>query len=153
MGAFQQLIGQLRFRREYHLVRDPGQLAVFPPAAHASGRYSARQSGRDPGLLRQLRMSHLDLESRLVMNATTAPHRQHRHKRVSLPSQSQDRELQLPYQYRLGGHSETLVVTWRGWNGTSRDFRRGPLNMMWRKCGRQRWACAQPGHRSHEPTV
>ena len=31
------------------------------------------------------------------------------------------------------------------------DFRRGALNVVWRKCGKPNCACAQPGHRGHGP--
>jgi len=31
------------------------------------------------------------------------------------------------------------------------DFRRGTLNVVWRKCGKPNCACAQPGHRGHGP--
>ncbi len=31
------------------------------------------------------------------------------------------------------------------------DFRRGALNVVWRKCGKQNCACARPGHRGHGP--
>ncbi len=31
------------------------------------------------------------------------------------------------------------------------DFRRGALNLVWRKCGKPNCACAQPGHRGHGP--
>lgn len=31
------------------------------------------------------------------------------------------------------------------------DFRRGALNVVWRKCGKANCACAQPGHRGHGP--
>ena len=31
------------------------------------------------------------------------------------------------------------------------DFRRGALNAVWRRCGKQNCACAQPGHRGHGP--
>lgn len=31
------------------------------------------------------------------------------------------------------------------------DFRRGALNVVWRKCGKVNCACAQPGHRGHGP--
>jgi hypothetical protein len=31
------------------------------------------------------------------------------------------------------------------------DFRRGALNVVWRKCGRPNCACARPGHRGHGP--
>ena len=32
-----------------------------------------------------------------------------------------------------------------------RDFRRGALNVVWRKCGKPNCRCAQPGHRGHGP--
>jgi hypothetical protein len=31
------------------------------------------------------------------------------------------------------------------------DFRRGALNVVWRRCGKPNCACAQPGHRGHGP--
>jgi hypothetical protein len=31
------------------------------------------------------------------------------------------------------------------------DFRRGALNVVWRKCGKPNCACARPGHRGHGP--
>src|ERR1017187_9223245 len=31
------------------------------------------------------------------------------------------------------------------------DFRRGALNVVYRKCGKPNCACAQPGHRGHGP--
>ena len=31
------------------------------------------------------------------------------------------------------------------------DFRRGALNVVWRKCGKPNCACAHPGHRGHGP--
>ena len=31
------------------------------------------------------------------------------------------------------------------------DFRRGALNVVWRKCGKPNCRCAQPGHRGHGP--
>jgi hypothetical protein len=31
------------------------------------------------------------------------------------------------------------------------DFRRGALNMVWRKCGKPSCQCARPGHRGHGP--
>ena len=31
------------------------------------------------------------------------------------------------------------------------DFRRGALNVVWRKCGKPNCQCAQPGHRGHGP--
>ena len=31
------------------------------------------------------------------------------------------------------------------------DFRRGALNVVWRKCGKPNCTCAQPGHRGHGP--
>ena len=31
------------------------------------------------------------------------------------------------------------------------DFRRGALNVVWRKCGKANCACAQPGQRGHGP--
>ncbi|MGH7733802.1 MAG: DUF6788 family protein [Gemmatimonadales bacterium] len=31
------------------------------------------------------------------------------------------------------------------------DFRRGALNVVWRKCGKPNCACAQPGHHGHGP--
>ena len=31
------------------------------------------------------------------------------------------------------------------------DFRRGALNVVWRKCGKPNCACAQSGHRGHGP--
>ena len=31
------------------------------------------------------------------------------------------------------------------------DFRRGALNVVWRKCGKPNCACAAPGHRGHGP--
>ena len=31
------------------------------------------------------------------------------------------------------------------------DFRRGALNVVWRRCGKPGCACAQPGHRGHGP--
>lgn len=51
MGVFEQLAGELRFRREHHLVRDPGQLAVLlvgprtPPEYKAPG-LPAREAAR-----------------------------------------------------------------------------------------------------------
>jgi len=31
------------------------------------------------------------------------------------------------------------------------DFRRGALNVVWRRCGKPNCGCAQPGHRGHGP--
>ena len=64
---------------------------------------------------------------------------------------------------RLGGGPwlTSPVVTWRGWSAAAPscsrvmsqvgDFRRGALNVVWRKCGKPNCACAQPGHRGHGP--